>query len=139
MAALVGKATPDFAAVSVTSPTTKVTLKKLMVKNKPTVLCFVSKSLSPVETSSAVQAMEESAFRAKDKAVFIIVSLDSLKAAQELHAEGAIKKCTHLFASTQGKEFSVTRTPAHFVVGADGKVKMGTEEEVANYMAFVPL
>jgi len=135
---LVGKATPDVAAVVVTAPTTKVTLKKLMVKNKPTIVCFVSKSLSPEETKAAVQAMEEGAFQAKDKAVFLIISLDSLKAAQELHAEGAIKKCTHLFSSTQGKEFGVARTPAHFVIGADGKVKMGTEEEVASYMSFVP-
>lgn len=137
--ALVGKAGPDVAAVMVTAPTTKVTLKKLMQKGKPTVVCFVSKSLSPVETNAAVQAMEEGAFRAKDKAVFLIISLDSLKAAQELHAEGAIKKCTHLFSSTQGKEFGVVRTPAHFVVGADGKIKMATEEEVAPYMSFVPL
>ena len=136
---LVGKASPDVAGVVVTNPKTKVTLKKLFVKNKPTVVCFVSKTLSPVETNAAVQKLEESAFQAKDKAVFVIVSLDSLKAAEELHKSGAIKKCHHIFSSTQGKEFSVNRTPAHFVVGADGKVKMGTEEEVAPYMSFVTI
>ena len=134
---LVGKSSPDLAAVVVTAPTTKVTLKKLIVKNKPMVVCFVSKTLSPEETNAAVQKLEDSAYQAKDKAVFVIVSLDSLKAAQELHAQGAIKVCKHLFASSQGKEFSVNRTPAHFVIGADGKIKMASEEEVAPYMSFV--
>jgi len=69
--------------------------------------------------------------------VFVIVSLDFQKAAQELHAEQAIRKCIHVFASTQGKELSIVRTPAHFVIAADGKVLMATEEEVAPYMSLV--
>lgn len=134
---LVGKAAPDVAAVVVTAPTTKTSIKKLSVKGKAMVILFVSKTMSPVETNAAVQKLEESSFQAKGKAVFVIVSLDSLKAAQELHKEGAIKNCTHIFASTQGKEYGVVRTPAHFVVGTDGKIKMASEEELAPYMTYI--
>jgi len=134
---LVGKPLPDMAGVLVSNPSTKVSLKKLMEKGKRMVICFVSKTQSPVETNAAVQKMEEGKFQVKDKAVFVIVSLDFQKAAQELHAEQAIRKCIHVFASTQGKELSIVRTPAHFVIAADGKVLMATEEEVAPYMSLV--
>ena len=135
---LLGKSIPDAAGcVIVTKPTNKVTLKGLMEKGKPMIVCFVSKTVSPVETNAAVQKMEEGAFQAKSKAVFVVVSLDSLKAAQELHIEAAIKKCIHIFSPNQGKEYGIQRTPAHFVFGADGKVKLATEEEVTPYMSFV--
>ena len=134
----VGKPSPDVSCVVAANPATKTSLKKCFIKNKPTVVCFVSKTSSPVETNAAVQKMEEGKYQLKDKAVFVVISLDgTAKEAQTLNNEASIRNCTHLHSSTKGKEFGINRTPAFVVIGADGKVKMQSEEEVANFMAYV--
>lgn len=134
---LIGKLAPDMAAVVAMKPEVKTSMKKLFEPKKATVICFVAKTLSPVESSVAVARMEEAKFQVKDKAVFIVVSLDSVKAAQELHHEAAIKTCAHVFSSSGGKEYGVVRTPCHVVIGADGKVKLQSEEDVVDYLTLV--
>ena len=138
MSKLLGKAAPDVSCTLVSNPSTKTSLLKQISKGKPLVVCFVSKSLSPVETNAAVQRLEETSFQVKDKCVFVVISLDkNIAEAKNLSKEGAIRSCVHLYSPNQGKEYQVNRTPAHFVIGANGKVLLASEDEVVDYRSLI--
>jgi hypothetical protein len=127
---IIGKALPDAPYTVVSTPTTKSTIAKLIVKGKSLVLCFVDET-SPNESKAAVQLMEDNAFKHADKTVFVIVSVDTQANATKRHTECAIKKCLHILvpAATVQKSYGIVRRPHHIVVGADGKVKYSSEEE----------